>query len=509
MLKNISLWTTIELVKAKRLSTSPHELLRFFGLMFAMTLHDYGRRSNYWAFDSDECDHIFPAPAFGARFGMSRDRFENLLRYLRLSPQPAADDDDPWWPIRGFIDAINDRRVEKLRPSKVVVADESMSWWYSSKPDEMPDELPHTTKIIRKPRPVGAEIKNLADGILGIMLRLEIQEGKERMCHRDWAALPAGTAQLLRLCEPWFESRRIVCGDSAFASVTAAVELKKRGLFFQGLVKTASKEFPKKYLTDFDYDGRGGHTAATSEVDGVPLIAIGWQDKTLKQFVATCGTTEPGPPHRKRRYRNVDGVTSEAIWKLVKRPKIVADYFDAASKIDVHNHLRQGGLALESSWGTRKWHHRVLATLFGMIEVDSYLAYREFHSSGRSISHDEFTEKLCLMLLGNTYGQVVAPVTRSGPIVQSPVFHPVAPLTQLPIYSHKKGAAGGARRKCYVCVKIFGEKNNGHYYCVACSRADNNKIVALCGPQSFRGSRCIDYHKDHPNCEGNVYYTDE
>ena len=53
----------------------------------------------------------------------------------------------------------------------------------SRKPDDMPDALRHTCtqKIIRKPKAVGTECKNLADGVTGVILRLEIKEKKSNM----------------------------------------------------------------------------------------------------------------------------------------------------------------------------------------------------------------------------------------------------------------------------------------------------------------------------------------
>ena len=101
---------------------------------------------------------------------------------------------------------------------------ESFGSWVSQKPDYTPDALPHTQQIIHKPKRVGTEFKNLADGVIaGVMMRLEIQEKKADMADKDWSALPAGTAWLLRLCEPFFGSHRMIRADSAFTSTTAAV----------------------------------------------------------------------------------------------------------------------------------------------------------------------------------------------------------------------------------------------------------------------------------------------
>eukprot|EP00731_Ephydatia_muelleri_P020866 Em0013g593a len=237
-------------------------------------------------------------------------------------------------------------------------------------PDYMPDALPHTQKIIRKPKGVGTEFKNLADGVTGVMMKLEIQEKKADMADKDWSPLLTGTAWLLRLCEPYFGSHRIIRADSTFTSTTAAVELGKRGLFLQGIVKGATKEYPAKYLDTFQYE-KGDHHVVTSSIDGIPMLALGWQDRTRKKFLATCGTTVEGHPHKKKRYRVLkDGKSSEAFFKTVKRPKLVEEYmyFDSASKIDIHSHLRQGSLPLEEAWGTKKWYHRVLSTILGMVK---------------------------------------------------------------------------------------------------------------------------------------------
>jgi hypothetical protein len=41
--------------------------------------------------------------------------------------------------------------------------------------------LPHLTKVFRKPKPIGTEFKNTADTKTGLLLDLEIKEGKEAM----------------------------------------------------------------------------------------------------------------------------------------------------------------------------------------------------------------------------------------------------------------------------------------------------------------------------------------
>ena len=113
----------------------------------------------------------------------------------------------------------------------------------------MPDALPHTQNIIHKSTGVGIEFKNLADGVTGVILRLESRRRRLIWQSKTGQQLPAGTAWLLtcRHCKPYLGSHRIVRADFAFTSTTAAVLKWKRGLFLQDVMKRATKQFPAKY----------------------------------------------------------------------------------------------------------------------------------------------------------------------------------------------------------------------------------------------------------------------
>ena len=63
--------------------------------------------------------------------------------------------------------------------SVVKVFDESMSAFV---PKTTPTaNLPHLSKIDRKPKPIGMEFKCVADGLTGMMLHLEIAWGEKAM----------------------------------------------------------------------------------------------------------------------------------------------------------------------------------------------------------------------------------------------------------------------------------------------------------------------------------------
>lgn len=71
---------------------------------------------------------------------------------------------------------------------------------------------------------------------------------------------------------------------------------------------------------------------------------------------------------------------------LVDQPLAIQTFFDSFSSVDIHDHYRQGSLALERNWVTRTWWHRTFSTLLAMICTDAYLAYKHEWKASDSFS---------------------------------------------------------------------------------------------------------------------------
>ena len=325
----------------------------------------------------------------------------------------------------------------------------------------------------------------------------------------------SGTGYLLRLSEPYKGSGRSVNADSAFASVKSAVQLKlKHGLSFAGMVKTAHREFPKKYLEQQEVKERGDHVAAVTEQKGVKLLAVGWADKKRKLTVSTYGNTLPGTPHKKRRW-SVENGFERAFTKEVKRPSIVEHYFDAASAIDVHNHFRQGIVSLETAVKTQRWDFRLFCTILGMVLVNAYLAYRHFEASNAKHQNvPSFLEEVATELLKNrdgtrlTRGQSALFTTKVSlakknipeNLISS---HKPVPLVKT-LYAREQKKQYAQRLsdrirndrekqkmlqnyRCKLRCRVCGEKAST--FCEACSKdsPDSTRgLLVLCGPNSKR-----------------------
>ena len=156
----------------KFVSIDKREWLTYLGLFYgASLLKQKGR--DLWRVP-EEGDSIFsPSPNYNKY--MSRNRFEAIKSIMVAVFTDEQNREDPWYKIRTGVNEFNTSRLSHINTGTIIVADESMSPFQPRTTTTA--GLPHLSFIQRKPRPLGTEFKNTADGDTGIMLHLELQEG--------------------------------------------------------------------------------------------------------------------------------------------------------------------------------------------------------------------------------------------------------------------------------------------------------------------------------------------
>lgn len=398
------------------------ELLKYFGIRLAMSLdRNIGGVESCFR-EKDQLHSIFRAPDFGNRFLMSLNRFSVIDSCCRLDHYIDNQvGEDRYRPIRRFLNAMNERKVDILVPGRTIVVDECMCSWrgYESYLEHL--GAVHVTKIIRKPKSVGIEVKASADGETGMLLLLEIQEGKLSHQEKEFQGTepyaPFHTAITMRLVKPWFGSGRLVIGDSAFASVQTCGHLLSKGLDFLGVVKTCTTGYPMAYFKNWASTkperGQWKTVVGALTIQGRPreITAVGWCSKTdmVKTFIGSTSTTLEGNPIRvpRSKLQDIDGIWQKiTVERETKRPKLVEDIFKHFSTIDYHDRLRQGYLQMEIYWKTHKWSHRLFATLLGMMFTDCYMAYsyeydKLYLDESEKLSYYDFMGKMAYELIYN------------------------------------------------------------------------------------------------------------
>ncbi len=231
----------------------------------------------------------------------------------------------------------------------------------------------------------------------------------------------AATSWVLRLCDNWKGTYRTIHTDAAFASVKCLIatwnELK---LFFNGMIKTGHTEFPLEYMYNWHEDiqktsgNRGKYIILQSYYTAnLPMHAVGWYDRTLKTIITNVGTSRPGTPSVRNRHRILfDTVRQCEITQqyqiAVPRPYFIELLYSCFSNVDIHDHLRQGSLALHIVWKTKSWWQRLFSTVLGIIIVDSYYFYK-FQCEYKAVtgykvkSFPEFVDNLAYKLIFNKF----------------------------------------------------------------------------------------------------------
>ena len=96
----------------------------------------------------------------------------------------------------------------------------------------------------------GCELNTAAWGKGEIIIRIENVVSPGDIAVKDFESDHLhGTAVTLRLLQPWLYTNRVVYADSLFALVHTAEALYDKGMRFTGVVKTATKKYPMKYLS--------------------------------------------------------------------------------------------------------------------------------------------------------------------------------------------------------------------------------------------------------------------
>lgn len=488
--------TNLNLVKNGRPVTSTSEILRFFGVIVLMSRYEFGSRRDLWATSTG--NKYIPAPNFGQI--MPFHRFQMIRSQIRFSDNGNHEDDgeaNRWGLVDDFVAAINEHREMYVTPSELICVDESMSRWYGLGGDWTDVGLPAYRAIDRKPEN-GCEIKNSACGRSGIMLRLKIvksptddgeSNNNEELSH--------GAAVTRRLVYPWSGTNRIVCGDSYFASVHTAQVLHKMGLRFIGVVKTANRRFPMKYLGALEVHGRGKWKSMIhrSESDGCDLAAVLWVDRDRRYFIASAGCTLPGTTIYRDRFRKV-GNTSIRVVTETEIPQIAETYYEAASQIDRHNRCRQSDLNLEKKFQVKEWSTRVNTSLLAMCIVDSWLLYKSSRGEGSVMPPNKFYEKLAEQLIDNEYDTIITrshvmdvPLTN---ITESGIGPHLTPT------SRKRKLQDGTPSNCALQgrCKMCRNGTKSKYVCSACT-SSNASDFWLCHSDTKRDCFIRHYNAAH------------
>lgn len=488
------------------------KLLQFFGVLLLATKFEFSDRDDLWS--QTPKTEFEQAANFGST-GVSRNRFNEIWQHIRFGvwpeerPEGMSSAAYRWLRVDSFVRNFNEHRSTSFVPGDLICVDESISRWYGQGGSWINHGLPMYVAIDRKPEN-GCEIQNSACARSGVLLRLRLVKGADEEVAPNYGEFLHGTQVMLYLLEPWFfNTTRIVCGDSFFASYASAQALLARNLRFIGVVKTATQKFPNQFLSTVVLNNRGdtkGLYSKDAETGQPQYMAFVWVDRDRRYFISTVDNLSDGEEYTRFRWRqqNPDPQGPPVRVELVvPQPKAAETYYKTSGAIDHHNRDRQDTLGIERKLITKDWSKRVNLTILAMIIVDTYKVYKgltfpEGHPNPEK--QKDFYSYLIAELIRNTY-DTVGGQARNAAVAAAAAAPPILVLAGLaprmgidahltPTKKRKKNADGTDsnilhRGLCRVCHKKTS------WLCSLCVDNGNNSQW-LCGTKT--GRHCYRQH---------------
>lgn len=396
--------------------TDTHELLAFIGVHIFMGIDSLPKRRMYWQGDTR---HATVAEV------LSRDRFESLTRYLRVSPPEAgAAPRNPFSFVRAFIDSLNHSFPRHWNPGRHLALDESMVSFRGR--SDIKQFVPG------KPHPHGYKIWVLANE--NYMLQFQLYEGKA-------AVGPSIHDMVLQLTQFYRNTNHVLYCDTLFTSPTLLASLFNVGIRVCGSVKRnrigmpSIDELPPARLNAI---ARGAHLQM--QRDDVTLCA--WRDKKL--ILLLYNHIDPKLQTSMTRWGE-DGATYQ-----LGCPQAISDYFHYARAVDVINQLHYSYLPGRKS---RKCWTRLV---WWLIDICILNAFRLWQVQHPDQSHLDFRMQLAHELME------CLPAERRPQ--RGAQRRPSAGALAMDHYS----VLVAEERDCAVCSEQPAHRKRTNYKCVAC-----------------------------------------
>jgi len=177
---------------------------------------------------------------------------------------------------------------------------------------------------------------------------------------------------MLRLSESLFHTSKAVVFDSGFCVLGGIIEMRKRGVFGQALIKKR-RYWPKHVDGDavarhFESKEVGDIDSWPGVMDGVSFHIFGMKEPDyIMSIMSTFGTLQRVGEGKKRLYMDSN---RQKVTKYIDYPEPIANHFNYRDAVDSNNRDRMSPIALEETWKTTRWPCRVFQFLLAVSEVN-------------------------------------------------------------------------------------------------------------------------------------------
>ena len=341
----------------KPLDLSVAELRRWIGLLFYFSIAPLPQTRMHWSTNLPE------QLEFAAKI-MSRDRFEQIKRYLHLSDNDNAVQGDKMNKVRPLINHLKEKFNTIPKPENMCI-DEQI----------VPFKGRHSSKqyMPNKPKKWGFKLFVLADSG-GVIHDIYPYCGKIPPVHRDDVPdLGASSNIVLHLAEsiPYNRNHKLYF-DNWFSSLPLMDYLASHKVWCCGTIRT--NRIPSLKIKENKTKERGESVQWETNVS-TNIAVVTWFDNKPVHLASTFLQVEPQQEIERYNKNSKNFVT-------IKRPNIVTEYNKNMGGVDLADML----LSLyRIPVRSKKYYHRLVFHLLDIALINAWLLYRRYFISSRMV----------------------------------------------------------------------------------------------------------------------------
>ena len=176
---------------------------------------------SYWATDILMC-----SPFFSREESLTRDRFLQILRFIRFADYSRLEENDVLKKIRPFIDKVRLICKTSYQPSKYLSVDETLLLFRG--------RFLFKQYIPSKRARYGVKTFALCESQTGYFFNFETYVTQRHIDFGEFNELPFSTKMVLHLSQPLFHLGHHIVTDNFFTSESLAAILFSKGTYFTG-----------------------------------------------------------------------------------------------------------------------------------------------------------------------------------------------------------------------------------------------------------------------------------
>ena len=329
--------------------TSQDEMRAFLGILLVSGYSPMARRRMYLSHDDDVTNKAISS-------AMTRDRFDEMMRFLHVSDNTNLDAQDKMAKVRPLVSMLNERFLHHFIPCQNLSIDESMIPYYGR----------HSSKQFIRCKPIRFGYKMwVLTTPLGYVIQFEPYQGA-RGGQQQYPGLGMGGSVVIDLVSELQENCSFhLTFDNLFTSLPLVDCLTEKGIACTGTIRANRLEnCPVKSVAEMQKMKRGSFDLATDVRNG--LTVVRWNDNNVVNLVSN--KVGVNPLQVAKRWSRAESRRIE-----IPQPFIIKHYNETMGGVD---RMDQNVNQYRTSIRSKKWYWPIIAYCLDVSVQQTWHLYR-------------------------------------------------------------------------------------------------------------------------------------